>query len=263
MAQWTGDRIDLELGQVREVRIRIIGGDASITVAPGPVRVEGEVVEGEPLEVELTDGILVVEQPTPRPILGLVGGARATCTVAVTVPDVEAVSVATVSADVVLGGVAGRVETSTVSGTQTLTGLRGDLSIRTVSGQVEAQRLDGTLTANAVSGALTVAGGLLDRLTARTVSGDLTFDLDAVPDGSLTSVSGDIALRVPDGRGVELDVTTVSGRLDSAFPLVGEDRGRRHLRGRVGDGSRRLAVRTTSGDFALLRRASTSDLVER
>lgn len=262
MAQWTGDRIDLEFEKIREVRIRIVGGDAAVTAAPGPVVVEGEVMEGEPLEVELVDGVLTIEQPTVRSLLGMIT-ARSECSVAVTVPESCIVAVATVSADVVIAGIDGRIDTSTVSGAQTLTGLTGELSFKTVSGQVDARRLSGTLAVNAVSAAVTVAGALVDRVTVRTVSGDVTLDLDAAPDATFTSVSGDIAVRVPDGSGVDLDVTTVSGRLDSAFVLDREDHTKRRLRGRLGDGRHRLAARTTSGDFTLLRRASADDLVDR
>ena len=48
---------------------------------------------------------------------------------------------------------------------------------------------------------------------------------------------------------------TVSGRLESGFPDVLEA-GKRRLRGRIGDGGRRLAVRTTSGDVTVLRRST-------
>ena len=36
MASWSGRTIDLELEGVRELDVRMIGGDLNITAAPGP-----------------------------------------------------------------------------------------------------------------------------------------------------------------------------------------------------------------------------------
>jgi DUF4097 and DUF4098 domain-containing protein YvlB len=90
------------------------------------------------------------------------------------------------------------------------------------------------------------------------VSGDITLDFDGVPDVDCTTVSGDVAVRLPADAALEVDAVTVSGRLESSYPDV-LDSGKRRLRGSIGGGGRRrLTVRTTSGDMVLLRRSSAA-----
>jgi lia operon protein LiaG len=67
-------------------------------------------------------------------------------------------------------------------------------------------------------------------------------------------VSGDIRLEVPKGFGADLSLTTVSGDIDSDFPITlgGSNRwSRRRVDARIGDGGRRLDVSTVSGDLRL------------
>jgi DUF4097 and DUF4098 domain-containing protein YvlB len=107
-----------------------------------------------------------------------------------------------------------------------------------------------------VSGDLTISGGDPEAVSARSVSGDITLDLDDEAEVDCTTVSGDVALRLPAGSAIDLDVVTVSGRLETSFPDGGLDAGKRRLRGRIGDGGHRVTVRTTSGDVTVLRRES-------
>ena len=58
---------------------------------------------------------------------------------------------------------------------------------------------------------------------------------------------------------MRLDFTTMSGKLDSAFPVAGTS-GKRHLAGLVGGNEQAppVEVRTMSGDIALLRKELVS-----
>jgi DUF4097 and DUF4098 domain-containing protein YvlB len=105
---------------------------------------------------------------------------------------------------------------------------------------------------------VTISGGDPEDVTARAVSGEITLDFDETPDVDCTTVSGDVAVRLPSDAGIDFDAVTVSGRLQSGYPDL-LDSGKRRLRGRIGGGGRRLAVRTTSGDVVLLRRAADVD----
>lgn len=131
------------------------------------------------------------------------------------------------------------VSAGSVSGDVSVTGAHGDVSASSVSGDLRLDRLHATsVRASTVSGTIDVR---VDELTGR---GDLTFH----------SVSGDVTLEVPKGFEADLSLSTVSGDVDSDFPLTlgGSGRMSRHrVEARIGNGGRRLDVSTVSGDLRL------------
>jgi DUF4097 and DUF4098 domain-containing protein YvlB len=258
MTHYEGDRLELELEGIREVDVRLVGGEVSITAggADGMTRLEVEVVKGPDIEVEVGEGVLAVQHQPVKSFGGLLSGELSVrANVSVIVGEDAEVRVRTVSGDVFVAGIRSSSALTTVSGRITATGLDGEVGLRTVSGDIDVQGVGGVVRANAVSGDVTISGGSPDEVTVRSVSGELTLDFDEVPDVDCTSVSGDVAVRLPAGAGVDLDAVTVSGRLESGFP-DGLEATKRRLRGRIGDGGRRLSARTTSGDVIVLRRAA-------
>ena len=253
MARWEGDELRIELPRVTEAHVRIVGGDVAVTAASGTARVDVEVVAGENAWVELEDGVLTVVHEPVRWIGGL-GGRRTEALVTLKLPPDVPLTVRTVSADVVVAGVQADLSVNTVSGAIVATDLRGDVVLRSVSGEIEAQQVDGEVTLNTVSGAATVAGRV-PKLAARAVSADLTFDLDVAPDASLSTVSGEVLMRLPAQASLRVDATTMSGHLDSAFAIDGTT-GRRRLSGTIGRDAAapQVTVHTMSGDVALLSR---------
>ena len=130
------------------------------------------------------------------------------------------------------------VRPSTVSGDIDVTGAHGDISANSVSGEIILDKLlASSVRANSVSGSITVR---IDRLTG---AGDFSFH----------SVSGDVLLELPRDFGADLSMSTVSGDVDSDFPItLGNGRmSRRSLNARIGAGGRRLDVSTVSGDLKL------------
>jgi len=130
------------------------------------------------------------------------------------------------------------VDAGSVSGDVEVSGAHGDVSASSVSGNVVLDHLHAnSINANSVSGDVDVK---VDELTGR---GDFTFH----------SVSGDVTLEVPRDFGAELSMTTVSGDIDSDFPItLGNGRmNRRSMNARIGAGGRRLDVSTVSGDLRL------------
>lgn len=254
--KYEGEQLDVELDGVSEIDVRIVAGEVSVTTGgSGGVRVEVDVVHGPPVEVELVDGVLLVEHRAPRTLGSLLaGGITAKAVVSLVVPEGTPALVRTVSADVFVAGTHAEASISTVSGRITATGLDGDVALRTVSGDIDVESVGGTVRVTSVSGDTTIGDADVEEVSARSVSGDVTLDLWSVPEVDCTSVSGDVALRLPGDAGVDLDAVTVSGRLETTFPDA-LDAGRRRLRGRIGGGGPRLAVRTTSGDVVVLRRS--------
>lgn len=131
-----------------------------------------------------------------------------------------------------------RVSASSVSGDVSVDGAHGDINANSVSGDIHLDRLHATsVHANTVSGDIGVG---VDEFTGR---GDLYFH----------TVSGDVTLTVPKGFDADLSMSTVSGDIDSDFPVtLGNGRmSRRRLEARIGNGGRKLDVGTVSGDLKL------------
>ncbi|MER7493363.1 DUF4097 family beta strand repeat-containing protein [Streptomyces pharetrae] len=248
---------------VRELRVRIAGGTVNVVgTDEGSARLEVSALEGPPLVVTQQDGTLTVAYED-LPWKGLLKwldpqGWRRSAVVSLAVPARTRVEVGAVGAAVVVSGVDGPVEVKGVSGDTTLVGLAGPVRADTVSGNLEAQALTGDLRFHSVSGDLTVveAGS---SVRADSVSGSMIVDLDpssSPTDVCLTSVSGEIAIRLPQPADADVEANTASGAVSSAFEdlRVTGQWGAKRITGRLGAGSGRLRATTVSGSIALLRR---------
>jgi len=110
-----------------------------------------------------------------------------------------------------------------------------------------------------------VTGGAIGRAEAKSVSGNIEFDTPLARGGryELTSHSGDIRIAVAEGAGFDLDADTFAGTVRSDLPVTlrsgpagGDGKGRapRVIRGTYGDGGAVLALRSFSGDVAIVKR---------
>lgn len=144
------------------------------------------------------------------------------------------------------------------------------LSARNVSGDVEARGLRGPVDARSVSGDVHVTSAADVR--ASSVSGNVFASLGRIPARGLEfrSVSGDVTLELPAGTDADFQARTLSGEIESDFPLTVEGRrGRRNdddddrgwprvrvghnMHARIGGGGPELSVSTVSGDITLRR----------
>ncbi len=128
-------------------------------------------------------------------------------------------------------------EAGSVSGDIRIDGAHGDVRAATVSGDVTLRNLHATA------------------VRATTVSGDVDAGISELSgDGPLhfRSVSGDVTVSVPTGLNADFSMSTVSGDLDTDFPLTLNGRmGRRSINARIGTGGREFSVSTVSGDVRL------------
>jgi hypothetical protein len=152
------------------------------------------------------------------------------------------------------------------------------LVARSVTGDVYARGLHSPVDAASVSGSVTVSSD--GPVEARSVSGDVEATLGRTGGQNLEfgSVSGDVTLRMPEGVDADFSARTLSGEIDSDFPLtVGNGRGRgrdrdddddddgdshgvrvrvrigQHAEGRLGRGGPDISVNTVSGNITLRR----------
>lgn len=115
-----------------------------------------------------------------------------------------------------------------------------------VSGDLETDFITAdSAEVNTVSGKIDLDGSFR-QVTGSSTSGEIDLALRKCPDKiELTTVSGDVDLELPRNAGFTLDYSTVSGDLESDFPLTTERNGG-HI---YGDGSGSITIDTTSGDL--------------
>jgi hypothetical protein len=252
-------RACIELPRVDRVEVSLVAGDLLVSATPGPSRVEIEWLGGPEVRVSEHEGVLVVRQEAwPWPGIGSLPRAA----VAVQCPPGASVQASTVKASTVVAGMAGEVRTATVSGPVTFSYVGGDVRARTVSAPVEMEGVSGRLQVATVSGSVELAGGRLADLRASSASGDVYLDLELLPSGTYrcSTVSGDLALRVPEEVGADVEACSVSGRLDvGGHPVRRGGRGMHAHIGEAAADSPRILLRTVSGRMTVLPRPATAD----
>jgi Putative adhesin len=262
MAHWTIEApTSLDFEGLRALRVRLIAGSVAVLATGGTPSLDVANISGDPLDVTYEDGVLTVthENLTWEGLLKWLRPQRHSATVTVTVPRTCPVQLGVVSATAVLSGITGKVSVKSVSGGITLDGVSGDVDANTVSGALEAQGIDGNLGFKTVSGDLALADGWLERLDVNSVSGDVTADIDLDPLGGvhLTTVSGEVTLRLPAESDARVNMHSMSGGVRSEFSeLRSSSAPASHVvSGRLGAGSGHVSVNTMSGRIMLLRRA--------
>jgi hypothetical protein len=275
MAHWTIEspqRLSFE-EPVERVRIALVSGRLNVVGTDGPARLEVTSIGTRPLEITLANGELSVnfgKRPTGwrwlGPIWWFVVGRRAYhADVSIAVPHHTPALLKLISGSLVASALRAGVEVEVTSGRVTLLGLAGRVHARMVSGPVEALGVGGQVHLETVSGELVMAESTAERVYAKTISGSITADLDNPPfhaEIDLETISGEVTARVREDSDLDVHLYAVSGRVTSGFPTVGHagPTGRKNSAGgRLGAGTGRLRVNTTSGNISLLSRPVDED----
>ena len=254
---------------VTALNVRIVNGTVNVVgTDEGSARLEVSEIEGPPLIVTQQGSTLTVAYED-LPWKGFLKwldrkGWHRSAVVSLAVPTGSAVEVGVVGAAAFVSGIQGTTAVRGVSGDTTLVGLSGAVRADTVSGNLEAQSVTGDLRYNSVSGDLTVIEGAGTSVRAESVSGDMVIDLDPAArptDIRLTTVSGEVAIRLPHPADARVEANTASGAVSNAFEdlRVSGQWGAKKITGRLGAGTGTLKATTVSGSIALLRRPSAQD----
>jgi DUF4097 and DUF4098 domain-containing protein YvlB len=146
-------------------------------------------------------------------------------------------ALSTASGDIKMESVAGEINARTASGDITISKVGGNVHVNTASGDISVSEAEGTVSAN-------------------TASGDVEVELTRVDENGefkIASVSGDVAVKAPMGLGAQVDMATVSGGIETTFPIAIEEQegpGQK-ASGIVGSGTARLKLSTVSGNISL------------
>jgi hypothetical protein len=258
---------------VHALNVRIVNGTVNVVgTEEASARLEVSEIDGPPLIVTLKDGILTVAYED-LPWNGFLKwpdrrGRHRSAVVSLAVPATADVGIGVVRAGAVVSGIRGRTEVRGVTGDAVLVGLSGTITAETVSGKLEAQAVTGDLRFHSVSGNLTVIEGASSSVRADSVSGDMVIDLEAgggPTDIRLSSVSGEVAIRLAHPTDTRVEANTTSGSVSNAFDdlRVSGPWGAKKITGTLGAGTGRLKATTVSGSIALLRRPARVDLDEK
>jgi putative adhesin len=125
----------------------------------------------------------------------------------------------------------------------------GALEIHGTRAGVGARTLNGSITIDGAAG----------QIDARSVNGGIELQVDSLGpnDGiSVETVNGGITAKLPPSTQGTVELSTVNGSVQSDFPLTasGEMSGHR-VRGRIGESSRDIRLRTVNGSVELLKQA--------
>lgn len=143
----------------------------------------------------------------------------------------------TVTDDVLVTGLRGAAEGYSIAGDVTMRDVKGSvIDAASISGNLRFQQVD----------APSVYGG--------TLSGDVSFagTIHRQGDYDLLSHTGEIAVDVPRGANVSLEVWASGGDLHSVIPLSRRPQGRHRFAGKQGDGSAKMSLTSLNGEVHIL-----------
>jgi hypothetical protein len=250
----------LEFDGVAALRVRVVSGTVAVLASESAPAVDVASLTGQPLLVSHEAGILTItyEDLSWDGLLGWLRPQRHSAEVTVTVPRGCPTQLGVVNASAIVSGISANISVKSVSGDIILDGVTGKVDAKTVSGDLEARGLDGGVAFNSVSGDLTLAGGSVLELDAKTVSGKVTADVDLRADGGLrvTTVSGEVAVRLPAGTSAAVELRSTTGRVRTGFDGLHSARspGSSTVTGTLGTGAGKLTVTTLSAAINLLQR---------
>lgn len=262
MARWTVSKPQtLDFDGVAALRVGLISGSVAVLSSSSERPcLDIEHLAGQPLLVSHEAGILTVtyQDLTWEGLLGWLHPAQHEAAITLTVPKECPAQVGVVNASAVVSGISARTSVKSGSGRVTLDGVTGAVEADTLAADVDAQGVAGRVGFKSVSGDLTLAGGGLDRLDAKTVSGRVTADIGLAPGGALrvTTLSGDVTIRLPASASTEVELRSTAGRVQSDFgglQAAARAAGGKALAGSLGSGAGQLTVTTMSGQVTLLK----------
>src|SRR5215467_7702237 len=119
-----------------------------------------------------------------------------------------------------------------------------NLQARSVNGSIDAQGLQGDTEATTVNGSVSLSTAGTARAT--TVNGSINAAMGQAiwrNGGRFTTVNGQVTLRLPSAVNADVRLSTVSGQIQSDFPLqMSNEPGPKHAEGVLGGGGQRLDV---------------------
>ena len=155
----------------------------------------------------------------------------------------------------------GRLELRTGDGSIRVSDTSGELILDTGDGSITVDRATGRLALETGDGGVNVTGQL-SSVKMHTGDGAIVYRVEPgasmEDDWDISTGDGSVALYLPANFSADLDAHTGDGSIRNELTMAsaasGDEPSRRTVRGRLGDGGRRLRVRTGDGSISLKRR---------
>lgn len=252
--KYPGTTLGEQIGPRGRFSLRQASGEISIRGVEGDVarvRSRDDRALGEFFDIDIGEGRLELREKE-RFGFGLKMFRNQSHELEIEVPHGATVFVDSASADLEVSDLDGDKEFRTASGDVQLRRLAGAVDVQTVSGDIDLEgQAPISLALRSVSGDVRVRVPRLKRLDMTTTSGDLWLDAELGGDGpfALRSISGDATIV---GRtGFKVEAESITGDLSSELPSKRESMpGRRVMI--VGRPGATLAFRSVSGDLRVV-----------
>ncbi|MHA6693490.1 DUF4097 family beta strand repeat-containing protein [Homoserinimonas sp. A520] len=252
-----GPRI-IDVHEVRALKVGLVAGRVDIVGHDEPgARVEVHSVDGKPIKVSIEGDVLEVDHPQLNwenfidVFKYFRGHARAE--VSILVPRNVELKLGVVSASAIVSGLRNGGKISTVSGEAVIDNTAGVLDLNAVSGELSVRDHQGTVNARTVGGDVAATGDIV-KFSGDTVSGNIMLDLAGIPDTArVSTVSGDVTVRLAPGVPAEYKINTVSGKvqLDDS-EITGVVGGYSGKYGQLDDSWLEFRATTVSGDVSVM-----------
>ena len=165
----------------------------------------------------------------------------------------------TASGDASVKVINGDINIASASGDMDIESVNGNVDLSSASGDILCKDINGNVVTSAASGDITIKD-CDGEIKSSTASGDIRFfAVSNTSEVNLTSVSGEIIVRVAESSGAGLNLTTMSGEIDvpgdfnppTSSPTTTKDNTPYHYSTQVYEGGNVINCTTTSGDIRI------------
>lgn len=181
----------------------------------------------------------------------------------VSVPKHAAVLARTGDGAIRIEGVEGKLELRSGDGSIRVSEVKGELVLNTGDGSINVDHAEGRLTLETGDGGVNVEGNL-SVVRMHTGDGSIVYRADSATrmedDWDISTGDGSVSIYLPAGFNADLDAHTGDGRIRNELGIADrnverdrdqDERDRRTLRGKIGEGGKRLRVQTGDGGITL------------
>lgn len=221
----------------------------------GPTR---EAVDALEVRTEQNGNTIELEVKKPKESFTGIGFHRsATARLIVSVPRRIDLRARSGDGSILIEQVDGRIELHTGDGSIRANDVAGEMTFNTGDGSVTVSGAEGRLSLDTGDGGVNVSGKFT---SVRLHTGDGSIVYRAEPgaamadDWEITTGDGGVSLSLPENFDADVDAHTGDGTIRNDLSIIasggGED-SRRTVRGRLGEGGKRLRIRTGGGSIRL------------
>lgn len=223
----------------------------------GPTREAVERLTVEAVQEENRVDV-AVKRPSPDSFQAFGFTTATSARFIVSLPRRSDVNARTGDGSIRLERVHGSLELRTGDGAIRVDDAEGDLTFNTGDGAIVVDGAEGRLTLETGDGGVNVTGRL-SAVRMHTGDGSIVYRVEPgsvmADDWEITTGDGAVALHLPPGFSAQLDAHTGDGSIRSDVDLArASQNGRNTLKGRLGEGGRRLRIHTGDGAISLKQR---------